>query len=210
MPVVCAIHPLQLLRLTDTKAFSKAYRSRMEEAPQSYSTFCVYCLLKPKSFPYINHTCYYQRDYGKVWHYGEYDPADWPRGFMYMTPAETGQGEWATKVVINSPIPYSTCSQWADTTTGRRGSDYEAWKQQHIDRIIDCMELLYPGFRSKCEYIFAAGPLTIRDYYGRCSSLSPAFCHLLCHSLPGGCRSFYRQSPPPRPSSCAPGAAIAG
>lgn len=167
VPVVCAIHPLQLLRLTDTKAFSKAYRSRMEEVPQSYSTFCVYCLLKPESFPYINHTCYYQRDYGKVWHYGEYDPADWPRGFMYMTPAETGQGEWATKVVINSPIPYSTCSQWADTTTGRRGSDYEAWKQQHIDRIIDCMELLYPGFRSKCEYIFAAGPLTIRDYYGQ-------------------------------------------
>ncbi len=106
---VCAIHPERFLHLTDSKMFTKAYRNRIEEAPESYSSFCVYCVFKPQSFPYIDHTCYLQADYGKVWHYGEYDDVDWPRGFMYMTPCEENQGEYATKMIINSPMPYKVC-----------------------------------------------------------------------------------------------------
>lgn len=162
---ICAIHPKQLLRLTDAKAFSKAYRNRINEAPNSFSSFCVFCIFKPESFPYINHTCYLQMDYGKVWHYGEYDAKDWPRGFMYMTPCEDHQGPYARKMIINSPMPYSVCSKWADSRTGHRSEEYEEWKQEHLDRILDRMEMIYPAFRDKCEYVFASSPLTIRDYY---------------------------------------------
>src|SRR5574344_1142054 len=151
---ICAIHPLKLLQLTDSKAFTHAFRTRVAETPQSYSTFCVYIILKQHVFPYINHTCYYQQGYGKVWNFGEYDSADWPRGFMYMTPCECNQGEWATKMIINCPMPYSTCAQWANTYVGHRGAEYEVWKQKHIDRIMRTMENLYPGFKDMCLYVY--------------------------------------------------------
>jgi all-trans-retinol 13,14-reductase len=162
---IAAIHPAVMLQMTDSKAFSRAYRTRIQEASNSYSSFCVYVIFKPHSFPFINHTCYYQSDYGMVWHYDEYDASDFPRGFLYMTPCEKEQGEFATKMIINSIMPYSACAKFADTFTGRRGEEYEAWKQQHIDKVLAKMELLYPGFREQCDTIFASSPLTIRDYY---------------------------------------------
>lgn len=162
---VAAIHPQSLLKLTESKAFTKAFRDRIALAPNSYSSFTVYVIFKRNAFPFINHTCYFQNDYGMVWHYDEYSPEAFPRGFMYMTPCEKEQGVYASKMIINSIMPFSVCAQWADTITGKRGAAYEQWKQEHIARVLDKMELIYPGFRGKCETVFAASPLTIRDYF---------------------------------------------
>jgi all-trans-retinol 13,14-reductase len=162
---VAAIHPAALLQLTDAKAFSRAFRTRIASAPNSYSSFCVYVVFKPQSFPYINHTCYYQSDYGMVWHYNEYNAGEFPRGFMYMTPCEAEQGPWATKMIINSIMPYSACAPWAGTLTGNRGRAYEEWKRQRTEQVLEKMERLFPGFRQKYDLVFASSPLTIRDYY---------------------------------------------
>ena len=162
---VAAIHPAALLRLTDSKAFPKSYRTRIAEAPNSYSSFCVYVVFKPEAFPYINHTCYFQNDYGKVWHFYEYDAHDWPRGFMYMTPCAAQQGAYAKSMIINSPMPFSACEQFADSSLGHRSEEYKAWKQRHVDAIMRKMETLYPGFGEKCAYVFGSSPLTIRDFY---------------------------------------------
>ena len=164
--VVCSLHPQRLLTLTDTKLLTKAYRSRIMQAPNSYSTFCVYIIFKPDSFPYINHTCYLQKDYGKVWQHQHYDADTWPHGLMYMTPRESQQGPFATKMIINSPMPFYPCRPWEETVTGHRGPGYEHWKHQHTERILQLLEQQYPGFRACCQHIFAGSPLTIRDYYG--------------------------------------------
>lgn len=162
---IAAIHPKAMLQLTDSKIFPKAYRQRINEAPNSYSSFCVYVVFKPGTFPFINHTCYYQADYGMVWHYDQYDEHDWPRGFLYMTPSEREQGPYATKMIINSIMPYEVCRPWEETQTGRRGADYEQWKAGRIECVLDVMERLYPGFRDTIGHVFASSPLTIRDFY---------------------------------------------
>lgn len=162
---VAAIHPAVLLQMTDSRTFSKAYRSRIGQAMNSYSSFSVYVIFKPGTFPYINHTCYFQSDYGMVWHYDEYDTESFPRGFLYMTPCEKDQGAYATKMIINSIMPFSACSRWVDSVTGQRGPEYEEWKQWHVEKVMDKMERLYPGFRSMCDMVFASSPLTIRDFY---------------------------------------------
>lgn len=162
---IAAIHPAALLKLTDSKAFPKAYRNRINEATNSYSSFSVYIVFKPEAFPYINHTCYYQEDYGMTWHYDKYDSKTFPRGFMYMTPCEEDQRGYASKMIINAIMPYSVCEKWADTTTGRRSKEYEEWKREHIEKILDKMDLLYPRFRDKCDRVYASSPLTIRDFY---------------------------------------------
>ena len=140
---------------------------RVKSIPNTYSAFTLYIKFKPDSFPYINHTCYYQDDYGLVWQHGTYDAETWPRGFMFMTPADEHQGDYASKMIVNGLMPFSVVEQWADTSVGHRGTDYEAWKQHHAERILDRMERLHPGFRAHVETYWTSSPLTIRDYYNQ-------------------------------------------
>lgn len=163
---VCTIHPQLLFPMLPEGALPKAYVTRLSEAPNTYSAFILYLVFKPGSFPYINHTCYMQDDYGQVWRHAEYDPADWPRGMMYITPPSENQGEWAERMTINCIMSWDQVQQWSDTHVGHRGEAYEAWKKEQAERIINKMERLYPGFRDYVDYYVAASPLTIRDYYG--------------------------------------------
>jgi all-trans-retinol 13,14-reductase len=165
--VVSAIHPTTLLPLCTTGAFPKSYTTRVNEIPNTYSAFTLYIQFKENAFPYINHTCYEQDDYGEVWEHGEYDAHDWPKGFMYMTPADAVEvpQTYATKMIINCLMPFSVVKRWENTRVGHRGDDYKTWKQQHVEKVLDKMELLYPGFRNTVQHVEASSPLTIRDYY---------------------------------------------
>lgn len=162
---IAAIHPCTLLRMLDAPALPKAYRTRLETIPNSYSAFTVYLKLKEGTFPYVNHTCYCQTAHGEAWQIATYD-AQWPRGLMYMTPPVSDQGPWSRKMIITTPMPFEAVRRWEATRTGHRGADYEAWKEEQAARILDRMERIYPGFRTKIEAAWTSSPLTIRDYYG--------------------------------------------
>lgn len=164
---ISSIHPARLVDIVETGAFPKSYRTRVASIPNSYSAFTVYIKFKPEAFPYINHTCYYQDDYGLVWHHGTYDAENWPRGFMYMTSADINQGEYATKMIVNCLMPFSVVERWADTKVGHRGEDYEEWKRQHAERVLDKLECLHPGFRQTIDQLWTSSPLTIRDFYNQ-------------------------------------------
>lgn len=164
--VINTLHPQRLFALLPESALPKAYITRLNDAPLTYSAFILYIVFKPESFPYINHTCYLQDDYGLVWNHADYNAATWPRGMMYITPPTEDQGPWAQRMTVNCIMPWSQVEQWAHTRVGHRGADYEAWKQKQAERILDKMEQLYPGFRDRVQTYIAASPLTIRDYYG--------------------------------------------
>lgn len=165
--VINSLHPARLLQLTDSKLFSKAYRMRVEEAENTYSAFLVFVTFKPETFPYLPHGSYFQDDYGMVWNYNDYQPYTFPKGGMYLTPACEQQGAWAEKMIITTIMPYEVVKPWENTVVGQRGSSYTAWKKERTERVLDRMERLYPAFREKIQDVFAASPLTIRDYYGQ-------------------------------------------
>lgn len=162
---IAAIHPQALMRIADKELFPNAFRSRLSTAPNNYSAYCVYVVLKPVTFPYINHPCYYLDRHDSVWMYGRYETEDWPQSFAYLTPCEQGQGKYARTLQVIHFMPYSACERWAETSTGHRGDDYLAWKQWHTDAIIQKLEHRYPGFRNCIEQVYDASPLTVRDYF---------------------------------------------
>ena len=164
---VSAIHPSRLVGMVDAGNFPKSYRERIASIPNTYSAFTLYIQFRPEAFPYINHTCYYQHDYGQVWHHYEYDETTWPRGFMYMTPAESRCQDYAGKMIVNCLMPFSVVERWADTTVGHRGSDYEAWKAAQAEKVIRRLEHLYPHIRQQIAQVWTSSPLTIRDYYNQ-------------------------------------------
>lgn len=159
------IHPCTLLTLMDEHTFPKAFRDRMNEIPNSYSAFSLYIKMKDGRFPYINHSEYYTTRYDGIWNFCR-EASAWPMGFLLMTPPEENQGPWSTKVLVTAPMQFDMVRQWENTTVGKRGPEYEQWKQQRTDELLTMVEELHPGFCDAIEAVNASSPLTIRDFYG--------------------------------------------
>lgn len=163
---ICAIHPCTFIGLLDDPTvLPKAYRTRLDSIPNSYSAFTLNIKLKAGAFPYLNYSGYYMTRYDDVWNFGRRDRG-WPLGFLYMTPPEEHQGMYSMKMIITSPMLWDEVRRWEDTTVGHRGADYVAWKQARAEKLLDAMEQMYPDFRNCIEEVNIASPLTIRDFYG--------------------------------------------
>lgn len=159
---ISAIHPCALLsHFDDPKALPKAYRTRLQEIPNTYSAFLLYLKLKPESFRYLDCTGYYVQNFDKIWEIG-----DGAEAFLYMTPPEISQGPYSRKMIIAAPMLWQEVSRWENTAVGSRGTEYEEWKQAKAENLLSRMEEMYPGFRNCVEAVNTASPLTIRDYYG--------------------------------------------
>lgn len=161
---ISAVHPCTLFELMDNPSdLPKPYRQRLQELPNAYSAFTLNIRLKPDTFRYFNRTVYYMTTYDGMWKFGE---GEWPRGFLFMTPPEISQGEYARKMIVTAPMQWKEVEKWENTSVGHRGEEYEAWKRSCADKLLDCLEKVCPGFRDCIEDINTASPLTIRDFYG--------------------------------------------
>ncbi len=159
------IHPCTLMKLMDGHALPKSYRTRLDSIPNSYSAFSLYIKMKEKSFPYINHSEYYMTRYDEIWNFGRTDKP-WPMGFLFMTPPEENQDAYSRKVLITAPMSFETVRKWENTQVGHRGADYETWKAEKAEMLLDLVEEMHPGFRKDIKQIYSSSPLSIRDFYG--------------------------------------------
>lgn len=149
------VHPDVLLRVISEKAFPTAFKKRLHSIPESSSSFKVYIKFKDGAFRYVNHPSYYIDNQN-----------DWPSQFMCVTPPVENQGEFAKTMIVISPMEFEQVKRWEDTWTGHRGEDYETWKQEMTEKLLDLVEKIYPEIRSSIDFSFASSPLTIRDFYG--------------------------------------------
>ena len=149
------VHPDVLLKIISDDAFPMAFKKRIHAIPESSSSFKVYIKFKDKSFKYVNHPHYYIDN-----------QKDWPNQFMCVTPPVENQGEFAETMIVISPMDFEMVKKWEDTTTGHRGEEYELWKRQMTEKVLDIVENIYPEIRDSIEFSFASSPLTIRDFYG--------------------------------------------
>ena len=163
---ISAIHTSAMFSIMDISKIQKSYYQRIDNIPNSYSTFVVYIIFKPQSFPYLNYTGFYTSDYDEVWKCAEYTMENFPRGCMYTTPPVTDNDIFAQKMIVNAIMNYDTVKQWENSVTGKRGEEYKAFKKQCENKILNMMEKIFPDFRTKIDKVFCASPLTIRDYLG--------------------------------------------
>jgi len=163
---ISAIHPSALFKLMDVTKIQRSYYQRIDNIPNSYSSFNTFVRFKPGSFPYLNYASYYAPDYDVVWQCADYNDESWPRGCMYMTPPAGDDDTFAQKMIISTIMNFDTVRQWENTTVGKRGEEYRAFKKRCENKVLDMMEKVFPDFRSKIESVFSASPLTIRDYFG--------------------------------------------
>ena len=164
---ISSIHPSSLFKLMDTAKIQRSYWQRIDNIPNTYSSFTVFIIFKPETFPYINYTGYYIDDYSQVWKHGGNSPDEFPNGMMYLTPPVTTNDRYAQKMIVNCIMGFDAVKKWENTVTGRRGEEYAAFKKRCEERIIKKLEIIFPDIRACIKSIYSASPLTIRDFYNQ-------------------------------------------
>ena len=167
--VISDVHPMRTLRMLDTKLIRPAYRKRINEIPQTVGTFSVYLKFKEEKMPYMNYNYYgYQKD--TPWNCEKYSEQSWPEGFLYMhfptTSSEVNPPAFASTGVILSYMRMEDVERWRGTQVGRRGEDYEAFKRQKAEKLIDVVAQHFPDIRESIETYYTSTPLTYLDYTG--------------------------------------------
>ena len=171
--VIAAIHPTLVMQmLNDTNLIRPAFRQRMLNLPNTKGVFTVYIKFKPQTVPYRNHNLYgYAAD--TPWQCEQYTADNWPCGFLYVhlsnalaadeQPPNTHQ-QWATCGEIMSYMRYEEVERWANTRIMHRGEEYEDFKRDRAERLINAVERHAPGLRKGIDCYFTSTPLTYEQY----------------------------------------------
>ena len=163
--VISDAHPMRTLELTDSKLIRPAFRNRINAIPQTIGGFSVYLEFKDETVPYQNYNFYGYND-GTPWNCEQYDEESWPKGYLYMHFCQEPQPRYAKTGVIISYMQMKDVAQWANTTVGHRGADYEAFKRQKAEQLIKSVGLQFPHLRDNIKHYYTSTPLTYRDYTG--------------------------------------------
>ena len=163
--VISDAHPMRTLELLDSKLIRPAFRQRINAMPQTVGGFSVYLEFKDNAVPYQNYNFYgYRSD--TPWNCEHYDEQSWPKGYLYMHFSQEEKPQYAKTGVIISYMQMQEVTQWVGTQVGRRGADYEAFKQRKADILLDAVEREYPGLRDSIKHYYTSTPLTYQDYTG--------------------------------------------
>ena len=161
--VISDINPKQLIDLVDDTVFSEAYKSRIRDIQNTSSVFSLYLHFKDSEMPYLNSNFYGFQSVTPWEMTGKVDDK-WPQGYLYMHHCHENSPAFAKSGVILSYMSMDALAKWEDTSIGHRGVDYERFKQEMAERLLDVVERDFPGLRDKIADYHAATPLTYRDY----------------------------------------------
>lgn len=161
--VVSDLHPAELLRLIPAGGrIRPSYIRRINSLENSFGIFTVCALVDGKRFPYRNCN-YYLADPVEVW--SDALRLRLPHTVMVSMQAHSRPAPCEI-VTLLMPCRPALFGRWADTRTGRRGADYEEFKERLARHLIRYADRRLNGLESAVRKVFTASPLTYRDYTG--------------------------------------------
>ena len=156
--VVSTVHPARLLELLDTKLIRPAFRSRLSNIPNTTGCFTLYVKFKENTMPYMN-TNFYGYHSSSPWDSDQHD-------YLYMHHCPRDKARFAKSGVVLSYMKMDEVARWQGTCVGHRGADYEAFKHEHAEQLIQDVERHHPGFTTAIDTYITSTPLTYLDYTG--------------------------------------------
>ncbi|MCF0244743.1 MAG: NAD(P)/FAD-dependent oxidoreductase [Bacteroidaceae bacterium] len=163
--VISDIHPAAIIDMIKGKALRPMYRKRIKGLRNTTSAFSLYLKFRKDCVPYMNHNlfCFYGND---TWGCNEHKEQLWPRHLIYTHTCQEKNPKYAVGGEAIAFMDYDEIKQWEGTTRGQRGADYEQFKKEKAEKIIDMLEREFPDVRSYIETYYTSSPLTMHDYTG--------------------------------------------
>ena len=161
--VISSLHPsLTFSLLENNTVYKKAFFTRINSLANTYGLFTTYLLLKPNTVKYVNQN-HYMFNNPDVWSaYGDYKGHNIPMTLLCMQPNHGS--EYTDVATLLTPMPYSVCEEWAQSSFGHRDGGYKEFKERFSEAMIDFVSQYYPNLRQCIDKVYTASPLTYRDY----------------------------------------------
>ncbi|MDR2836515.1 MAG: NAD(P)/FAD-dependent oxidoreductase [Bacteroidales bacterium] len=157
------IHPQVMMEKIQTKIIRKAYCERIAGLENTISNFTVFLKFKKDKLPYLNYNFYYYEN-ENIWETTDYDEKLWPESFLYMHQISDNNTIFAESAQIIGYMRFDEVKKWENTIVGKRGKEYEKFKQEKAKLLIDKLEKSFPGTKDAIEFYYTSSPLTYRDY----------------------------------------------
>ena len=164
------LHPAQTMEITESDVLRNAYRSRMQSLDNTIGTFLLNIVLKKDTFPYLNYN-YYHHETEDAWEGVNYTCENWPLTYALFANAISKHEIFTDSLTIMTYMRYEDVAKWkdtfnTDTHNNGRGEDYEAFKKEKAERLLDIVEHQFPNIRDCIKSYYVATPLSYRDYQG--------------------------------------------
>lgn len=161
--IISSIHPSTTFSMLENNTvYKKAFFTRMNSLANTYGIFTTYLLMKPNTVKYENNNHFYF-NLDDVWGLeAQYKGVNIPGVLMCMQP--NSRNEYTDVISLLVPMPFEQCARWADTTVGRRGEEYNEFKERFSSAVIDFVSHYNPSLKHYIETVHTASPLTYRDY----------------------------------------------
>lgn len=149
----------------------QAFVNRIHSLENSTSSFIINVVPKAGTMPPMLYNIYHFRD-PDVWNTYKYNNESWPKGVSMFPTTSSKHPDFTENYTVMAYMDYKDCAPWADTFSTipkkvqYRGDDYEAFKTEHAERLLDLLEKRVPGSKANIQSYTCATPLTYRDYIG--------------------------------------------
>ena len=157
--VISDIHPNLLMAMLPEGLVRRAYRARLCSLPNSAGMFTAHLQLKAGKVAYRNRNIFVH-EHSDLW---DGDNCCRSVGIHFAVPEEGG---YADNIDLFTPMAWAEVAQWSESLCGRRGDDYEAFKQTKAEKLVRMVEPYLSDLKGNIEDIYTSTPLTYRDYTG--------------------------------------------
>lgn len=162
------LHPQTTFRMLESTMIRPIARRRFEALKNTMSCFVVNISLKEKQIPFVNHNIYFHTT-DDAWKDAHDEISHGQTSFGIFFTEDKHHPTFATSISVLTYLNAAATAAWNDTfhtTSNRleRDEDYQLFKHQHINHIINAVEQCIPGLKDAVKAIDAVTPLTYRDY----------------------------------------------
>lgn len=164
------MHPVRTLELTETDLIKQAFRNRLKGLENSIASFVLNIVLKKESIKYCSTNFYYHKE-GHIWDLASHTEENWPVTYGLFFSASSKSPEYAESITVLTYMRYDEVKKWENSFNtvsdeNERGDDYEAFKKNKAEKLLDCVEEKFPRLSDSIQSYYTATPLSFRDYIG--------------------------------------------
>lgn len=161
--VISTCHPAQSISMLGTDSdLRKVYRNRINSLRNSPGLFCLYLVMKPETFPYLNENHYIFGDESNP----NNSPTPLKNGILASFQPPVDDQGFAEVVTLVREMEWSEVEKWSDTIVEMRGEEYREFKERVSNEMISLADSRLPGLKAAILNSSSASPLTFRDYLG--------------------------------------------
>lgn len=166
---VFTMHPLEIAKLLPREHFRKAFYNRVDSFEPSVGFFSVFATLSENgAMNYTARGLAPEPSIISVFPHADVDGLldpesdEWPGMVFIRSVEEPVNGK--RPVHLLEPVYPQQAARWQDTHTGKRPSDYEAYKKEKLRVILEKLYEGAPRYKGLLDVVGTASTLTYRDY----------------------------------------------